>query len=483
MAILPNSFQFTSVFPVIPQQTNFLTISIFSSTTKHAVATIQEDLKHQLSLQIRVESVKANFTQHLNLSEFDNGQAFCSIDNHGQDVIVLFDNYNYFSYTISRNPVHNPTLRSIKVQKQNKLGSVTCFTLISHFGLPIGVFGTSGGQVGLFNINTGSLIEVYQSEKRAIEQVKSCGSYIFFKNNTKLMYIKMGESDEIRLGQQKEVGMCDMFYVNGNTVGVNYNNKLQILEISNNTLAPVAVKEQDFGNRIFSKNMSISACAAGELFFLFDSKVLSILIGQNVLYSNKLIIKPKEIIPYSFPCVHGKKMMEGVVVWDESNIIDVRTVDTLEHLVTQQLCIVDDADKNVKLCELLRSYDCSKDVVSEIAKNVVKVSPMKAYKLLETFNVFDTEIYQTIFYSHRLDLKEYEQIIKTLDKLAEENAKVADLVVCLYIDKDYYFNTIDDPLFINFLNQRLLYDRKKAMLRLAEHPYLFWKYVLEVCLH
>ncbi|EDR26475.1 hypothetical protein EDI_075400 [Entamoeba dispar SAW760] len=131
---------------------------------------------------------------------------------------------------------------------------------------------------------------------------------------------------------------------------------------------------------------------------------------------------------------------------------------------------------------ILRGYESSKETIIAMAKILVKEYPIKSHKLLETFNIFNYSIYRYIFIHHKLSIKEYDLILESIEKHSEENIQIADLIVSIYIIKDYYYGITSDSSFIKYLNQKVLYNRTKAMTKLVEHPKLFWRYILELLL-
>ncbi|EMD43401.1 hypothetical protein KM1_183920 [Entamoeba histolytica HM-3:IMSS] len=483
MSLLPQSYQLIHVFTSPLQQCEFKTCVVHTSHTHQIIACIREETTNNNTktfLLISVHSNKANFNQNIQLDTVHiPTRSYCAIDQNGQDVIVLFEDYYYFSYTIMRNNFYEPKLRNVILPKSNKIGGVNCFTVFSHCGLPVGVFGTRNGIVGFFNVNSGMLIQTISISKKPIEEIQLSQSILLIQTGKMIYIIKIKDNDELIIENPIKFCTSDIFYVNKGQIGVNINNKLQIWNIG--IKGPILLKEIDYSNRVYTKT-NITACSIGDLIFISDTKCISIIYDSTVIYCEKLMEKPKGIIPFQLPTMEDIKLFEGIVIWNENQIILCKPTKSIEQIIINQLKIEEDIEKQNKIYSILRGYESSKETIIAIAKILVKEYPIKSHKLLETFNIFNYSIYQYIFIHHKLSIQEYDLILQSIEKHSEESIEIADLIVSIYIIKDYYYGITADSSFIKYLNQKVLYNRTKAMTKLVEHPKLFWRYILELLL-
>ncbi|KAL7722477.1 hypothetical protein QTN25_000101 [Entamoeba marina] len=199
MTLLPTSFSCVDVFPSPPQLTEITSCSIHSTNSHLIIASIRLERTTVLSpteitnditqqLYLSVESSSCSFQDALPITPIHKSEtAFCAIDIHGKDVIVVYSDLYYFSYPIIKNNSKPTKLRPISDIKLTKLEVANYFTIASHNGLMIGIVGTTTGNLLLFNINTGVLFVKYNISKYPITSIQQSHNYLFVQSHKKVI--------------------------------------------------------------------------------------------------------------------------------------------------------------------------------------------------------------------------------------------------------------------------------------------------------
>ncbi|KAL7718345.1 CNH domain-containing protein [Entamoeba marina] len=477
MTLLPTSFSCVDVFPSPPQLTEITSCSIHSTNSHLIIASIRLERTTVLSpteitnditqqLYLSVESSSCSFQDALPITPIHKSEtAFCAIDIHGKDVIVVYSDLYYFSYPIIKNNSKPTKLRPISDIKLTKLEVANYFTIASHNGLMIGIVGTTTGNLLLFNINTGVLFVKYNISKYPITSIQQSHNYLFVQSHKKGYLIQLLNIENILLADPILLGDCTMSFCYNGEIGLINNRQLQLWRI--NIGEPTLLNTLNLKEYLSSKSSKVSACCINDFLFLFDSNQMTIHYKDSLLFSSKCIGYQYNIFPFVPIQIPKTITLNGIVSWSCNGVIKYQPTTYLEQIITPHLMKESNIENQILLCNLLHDCGTSKRIATKIAHILVKDNPMKAHFLLKEFNLFIPSIYENILKYGVLNSDEWSEILLFGDTHSEESSIVADLVF---------------KSFIQFIKTQVLFNRQNALLSLSKHSRLFWRYILELLL-